>query len=62
MTDSRGPQGDDGDAPELRVLRKVPEVAAVVILTGLGLLVLGGLATGIAAAAEAAKSFGPTWG
>jgi hypothetical protein len=44
------------------VLREVSEVAAVVILTALGLLVLGGRATGIAAAAEAAKSIGPTWG
>jgi hypothetical protein len=38
---------------------EVLEVAAVVILVAVGLLVLGGLATGIAAAAGAPEAFGP---
>lgn len=53
------PAGDDGDVPELRVDWEVPEVAAVVILVAVGLLILGGLVTGIAAVAGAPKSFGP---
>lgn len=62
MPDERlvaGPGGDDDDAREPRVEWEVPEVAALVILVAVGLLVLGGLATGIAAAAGAPEAFGP---
>lgn len=38
---------------------EVPEIAAVVILTAVGILILGGLATGIAAAVGSPGAFGP---
>lgn len=54
-----GLAGDDDDARQPRVDWEVPEVAATVILVAVGLLVMGGLATGIAAAAGAPDAFGP---
>lgn len=49
----------DDDVFEPRVDWEVPEVAAVVILTAVGILILGGLATGIAAAAGSQVALGP---
>ena len=54
-----GLAGNDDDAREPRVDWEVPEMAAVVVLVAVGLLVLGGLATGIAAAAGAPEAVGP---
>lgn len=50
-------EGDD--EPDARVDWEVPEVGGVVIVAAVGLLVLGGLVTGIAAAAGAPTTFGP---
>lgn len=52
------PEGDV-DADEPRVDWEVPEVAAAAVVVAVGLLVLGGLATGIAAAAGAPGLLGP---
>lgn len=50
---------DDDDAPAPRVEWEVPEVAAAAVVLAVGLLVLGGLVAGIAAAAGAPTTFGP---
>jgi hypothetical protein len=49
----------DHDVFERKVDWEVPEIAAIVILTAVGILILGGLATGIAAAAGSQGAFGP---
>lgn len=54
-----GLTGNDDDAREPPVDWEVPEIAAIAILVAVGLLVLGGLATGIAASAGAPAAFGP---
>lgn len=53
------PENDGGGAGEPPVDWEVPEVAAVAVLVAVGLLVLGGLATGIAAASGASGSIPP---
>jgi len=53
-----GAEEDDGDVREPRVDWDVPEVGAAVILVAVGLLVLGGLATGIAAASGGTQPLG----
>jgi hypothetical protein len=49
----------DDDVVEPQVDWEVPEVVEVVILIAVGILILGGLATGIAAAVGSPGAFGP---